>query len=99
MAQLTDRPPTDHASEEWALARKRVNDRREFGSHLVAFVVVNSFLIVVWALTGTGYFWPAWIIGPWAMGLALHAWELFVRRPVTDADIEREVERRHTPVS
>jgi hypothetical protein len=85
----------DHDSDEWNRARKRVTDRRDFGSHLVVYVVVNSFLILVWAITGGGYFWPAWVLGCWAIGLVLHAWEAFVRRPVTDADIEAEVHRLH----
>ena len=84
---------TDHESEEWAQARKRVTDRRDFGSHLVVYVVVNAFLVFVWALTGAGYFWPAWVLGCWGIGLVLHAWEAFVRRPVTDADVEAELQR------
>lgn len=84
----------DHESEEWKLARKRVTDRRDFGSHVVAYVVVNGFLVFVWAMTGAGYFWPAWVLGAWAIILVLHAWEVFVRRPVTDADIEEELHHR-----
>ncbi|HET9444080.1 MAG TPA: 2TM domain-containing protein [Acidimicrobiales bacterium] len=85
---------TDHESEEWAQARKRVTDRRDFGSHLVVYVVVNAFLVFVWALTGAGYFWPAWVLGCWGIGLVLHGWEAFVRRPVTDADVEAELQRQ-----
>ena len=83
----------DTHDDEWQEARKRVTARREFGSHLVAYVVINSFLVFVWALTGAGYFWPAWILAGWGIGLVLHAWDVFVRRPVTDADIEAELER------
>jgi uncharacterized ion transporter superfamily protein YfcC len=84
----------DHESDEWAQARKRVTDRRDFGSHVVVYVVVNAFLILVWAVTGAGYFWPAWVLGGWGIGLVLHAWEVFVRRQVSDADVEAEL-RRH----
>jgi hypothetical protein len=84
----------DHESEEWTRARKRVTDRRELGSHVVAYVVVNAFLVLVWAVTGGGYFWPAWILGPWGIGLVLHAWDVFGRRPVTDADVQAELDRR-----
>jgi hypothetical protein len=84
----------DHESEEWTRARKRVTDRREFGSHLVVYVAVNAFLILVWAFTGAGYFWPAWVLGCWGIGVALHAWDAFLRRPVTDADVEAEVLRQ-----
>jgi hypothetical protein len=83
----------DPESDEWNRARKRVTDRREFGSHLVAYVVVNAFLVLVWALTGAGYFWPAWVLGGWGIGLVLHAWDAFLRRPVTEADVEAELRR------
>jgi len=74
-------------------ARRRVNVRRDLASHAVAFVVVNLFLVGVWAFTGAGYFWPAWVIGAWGAGLVLHAWDVFFRRPVTDADIDAEMHR------
>ena len=77
-------------------ARKRLQDRRDFGSHAVAYVVINAFLIGVWALTGGGYFWPAWVLGAWGAGLVLHAWETFAHQPLTEADVDAEVERQHT---
>src|SRR3954453_8832578 len=80
---------TDRARDE---ARRRVQGRRDLASHTVAFVVVNSCLILVWAVLG-GYFWPIWVIAPWAAGLLLHAWDALVRRPVTDADVDAELHR------
>jgi hypothetical protein len=76
-------------------ARKHVQERRDFGSHVVAYVVINAFLIVVWAITGVGYFWPALVLAGWGAGLVLHAWEVFVRRPITEADIDAELRRHH----
>jgi 2TM domain len=87
----------NQGSEEWATARERVTARREFGAHLVAYVVVNAALVFVWWVTGAGYFWPAWVIGSWGIGLVLHGWVTFLQRPVTDADIEAEVRRRRQP--
>ena len=83
----------NHESDEWVRARKRVTTRRDFGSHAVAYAVINGFMVLIWAVTGVGYFWPAWLLGVWGIGLVLHAWDAFFRRPVTDADIEAEVER------
>ena len=74
--------------------RKRLQDRRDFGSHVVVFVVVNAFLVAAWAITGSGYFWPALVLAAWGIGLVLHAWETFVHRPVTEADVEAELRRR-----
>jgi hypothetical protein len=78
-------------------ARKRLEKRRDFGAHVVAFVVVNTMLIATWVLTGGGYFWPAWIIGLWGIGLVMNAWDVFWRRPITEADVDREVGRLHQP--
>ena len=87
LSETVDRGP---AYEE---ARKRLQARRDFGANLISYVVVNAFLVGMWAMTGGGYFWPAWVMGAWGVGLVLHAWEVFVRRPITEADIEREMHR------
>jgi hypothetical protein len=95
---LSTTPRTDHAGElvsEREAARRRLQARRDFVSHLVAYAVVNIFLVGVWAFTGAGYFWPAWVIGGWGSGLVIHAWDAFLRRPLTEADIDTELQRRH----
>ena len=78
-----------------ASARKRVEKRRGLQGGLVASVVINTFLVAVWAMTGAGYFWPAWLIVGWGVGMLLGLWD-YLRGPVTDADIDDEVRRmRH----
>jgi hypothetical protein len=62
--------------------------------HGVAYVVVNAFLVGIWAVTGRGYFWPAWPIGAWGLGMALSFWDLYLRRPITEKDIQAELQRR-----
>ena len=92
MTQTLDTPQRDDTARE--LARKRVQARRDLGSHAVAFVVVNALFVAIWAMTGRGYFWPAWVIGCWAAGLLLHAWDALLHRPVTEADVDDELARR-----
>ena len=75
-------------------ARKHVQARRVFSAHVVTYIVVNAFLIAVWAITGAGYFWPAWVLFGWGAGLILHAWDVYWRRPVTEADIDEELHRQ-----
>ena len=77
-------------------ARKRLQAKRDFAADVVAYVIVNAFLIGIWAFTGAGYFWPAWVLGGWGVGVAFHAWDTFWRRPITESDIDRELER-HRP--
>jgi hypothetical protein len=82
-------------TDERAEARRRVLAKREFVSHLVAYVVINAFLVTVWALSGAGYFWPVWVLAGWGIGLVLHGWETFLRHPVTEADVDAELRRLH----
>jgi hypothetical protein len=82
--------PTDPRS----LARQRVQKRRDFGAHVVVYLLINAMLIGIWAATGSGYFWPAWVLLGWGVALVLNAWDVFFRRPVTEADVDRELARR-----
>jgi len=62
MTTLDERPEaavTLGADADRVEARKRLEARRGFMSDAVAYVVINAFLIGIWALTGAGYFWPA----------------------------------------
>jgi hypothetical protein len=45
--------------------RPRARRRPEWA----AFVAVNLMLIVIWAATGGGYFWPIWPLLGWGLGL------------------------------
>jgi hypothetical protein len=75
------------------LARTRLRKRRDFTSHLVSYLIINAFLVGLWALTGAGYFWPAWVLLGWGVGLVFNAWDVFFRRPISEDDVEREMRR------
>jgi hypothetical protein len=87
MSDLVDVSQTDR--EE---ARRRVVKRRNLVNGLVAYVVINAFLVGVWATTGRGYFWPGWILGCWGAGMVLGVWDYY-RRPITEAAVDRELRR------
>jgi hypothetical protein len=38
---------------------------------VVAYLVINAFLIAIWAMSGFGYFWPGWARGGWGALLLL----------------------------
>ena len=48
-------------------ARRRARTLRP---DVVAYLAVNLMLIVIWAATGAGYFWPIWPLLGWGVGLA-----------------------------
>ncbi len=40
--------------------------------HMHAYLSVSLAMIVIWAMTGTGYFWPLWPILGWGIGIIAH---------------------------
>ena len=95
-AQPQDLPQDQYAPADTARhqARKRLERKRKLVSDLVTYVVVNAFLIGVWAVTGRGYFWPAWILAGWGLGLVLAAWDVYGRKPITEQEVDAELRRR-----
>jgi uncharacterized membrane protein len=71
----------------------RLKQRRDFGAHLFVYLVVNAFLIGIWAVTGAGFFWPVFLLFGWGIGLVLHAWEVYWRKPLSEDQIRQEMER------
>lgn len=76
-----------------AQAIRRLKARRDFGWHFATYVIINGFLVFIWLISGGGGFWPIWVIVPWGIGLAFHAWYAFGSKPITEADIRREMSR------
>jgi fatty acid desaturase len=82
------------ATSDYEAARARLVRKRKFRGDVVAYVVVNVFLVILWAATGAGYFWPGWVMGGWGALLVLDGWDAYYRREVTDEDVERELGKR-----
>lgn len=74
-------------------AVKRLNAKRAFKNHLAVYLIVNTMLVVIWAVSGQGYFWPVWSIAGWGVGLAFNAWSAYFERPISEDEIRREMER------
>ncbi|MGZ5311074.1 MAG: 2TM domain-containing protein [Solirubrobacterales bacterium] len=65
-----------------------------FKVSLVAYVLVNAFLVGIWALSGSGAFWPVWVIGGWGIGLGFQAYDAYGRRAALNEDeVQREIQR------
>lgn len=74
------------------IALKRLKARRGFQAHALAYVLVNGFLVVVWAMTGASFFWPVFPLFGWGIGLALNAWDVYSPEP-SASRVQREVDR------
>jgi len=89
----TDR--TGAAREEGLreIALTALKKKADFRVHLVVYVLVNCMIVGIWLVTGSGFFWPVFPIAGWGVGLAMHAWDVYVTRPPTEAEVEREMEK------
>jgi hypothetical protein len=81
----------DGERREAALAR--LEAKRDFRNHVAIYVIVNTMLVAIWALSGQGYFWPVWPILGWGVGLVLHGWKAFYEKPISEEEIRREMDR------
>jgi len=87
-------PPLDDKVRE--KAEKRVKERIELLSHIGTYVVINAFLVLIWALSGSGYPWFLWVMGGWGIGLVFHIIGYFSGRrggAAKDRMIQKEMEK------
>lgn len=78
-----------------ARAIERIKKKRDFRTHLIVYVLVNSLLVVIWALAGADFFWPVFPILGWGIGLAMHAWDVYgpPSKGINEDQIRREMRR------
>jgi 2TM domain len=75
-------------------AIRRIKAKREFRGHVFAYVAVNTLLVVIWAVTGAGFFWPIFPMLGWGIGLAFHGWETYSPRDqISEDEIQNEIRR------
>lgn len=94
MADTRDEGLGTDATSERDRARARVARKHKLRADLVAYLVVNAALVVAWAVTGFGDFWPGWVLGIWGVFLVLDAVNLYERRSVTEEEVDDELRRR-----
>ncbi len=59
--------PEDGSLREQAV--KRLKKKSDFRIHVLIYVMVNAFLVVIWAMTGSDYFWPVFPMVGWGIGV------------------------------
>jgi 2TM domain len=71
----------------------RLKKQSDFNVHLLAYLVVNAFLIAIWSVTGAGFFWPVFPLFGWGIGVAFNAWDVYWRKPPSEDQIHQEMAR------
>ncbi|HET6494888.1 MAG TPA: 2TM domain-containing protein [Thermoleophilia bacterium] len=87
--------PNEEETRQQAI--RAVKRKREFKTHVVAYIIGNLFLVGVWYFSGGHYFWPVWVMAGWGVALAFNAWGVYGRQPdaISEGEIQREIKRQH----
>jgi uncharacterized ion transporter superfamily protein YfcC len=83
---------TAHDTELRERALKRLKKRRDFRAHILVYILVNAFLVVIWAVTSGGFFWPIFPIVGWGIGVVMNGWDVYFGDDFSEEDIEKEIE-------
>lgn len=77
-------------------ALRRLKQRRDFKGHALAYVLVNLVVWGVWVVIGISshswWPWPVFVTLGWGIGLVMNAWDVYLRRPITEEELQREIE-------
>ena len=92
MSETPEPSPSEEDEDLRQEAIRSLKTKGEFKAHLLAYVLVNALLIVIWAMSGAGFFWPIFPLLGWGIGITFHAWDVFGSRPSEDK-IRREMDR------
>jgi hypothetical protein len=93
--QATDDLVPRTESERREQAIRQLRRRRAFRSHVAAYVVMNVALWAIWLVIGltaeTWFPWPAFVTVGWGIGVVMNAWDVYMRRPITEDEIRHEM--------
>ncbi len=73
------------------LALDRLKKQADFKLHVMIYLLVNGFLVVIWWVTGIPFFWPIFPIFGWGIGVAANWWDAYLRAVPTEREIVREI--------
>jgi hypothetical protein len=71
LAPLLRDLPSDLRARAWRRFYRWQREALKY--HAAAYASVNGTLVGIWALTGEGAFWPAWVLAPGTVMLGWHA--------------------------
>lgn len=80
---------------EQALAQ--VKKRRDLKAHAVVYTLFNLAIWGIWAVVAANshswWPWPVFLTVFWGIGLAMNAWDVYFRKPITEQELQREIDR------
>ena len=84
---------TPEGLREQALVR--LKKRRDLNAHAFVYVLVNAVIWGIWVAVGVGshswWPWPVFVTLFWGIGLVMNAWDVYIRKPITEEEVRREI--------
>jgi hypothetical protein len=85
-------PAEPELDQDQMRAVAQVQRWHDFKAHVGAYALINAVLIIIWAATGGGTFWPGISLAAWGLGLSSqHFLNSF--SPITAERVRRELRR------
>jgi len=66
----------DEESRRHAISR--LSRKRAYRHQVINYLWVNGLLIVVWAFSGFGFFWPIYPLIGWGGALLIQGWKILI---------------------
>jgi hypothetical protein len=85
--------PADYIIARRQQAIKRIKAKNDFKIHLVVYLAVNAMLVVIWAFTNQGFFWPVFPMAGWGIGVVITGYVAYRGTIYTEEQIQREMEK------
>jgi 2TM domain len=85
--------PVDSMTLRREQAIKRIKAKNDFKIHLVVYLAVNAMLVVIWAFTNAGFFWPIFPIAGWGIGVVINGYVAYRGNVYTEEQIQREMQK------
>jgi 2TM domain len=63
-------PAKPELDREQMRAVAQVQRWHDFKAHVGAYILINAVLIIIWAASGAGTFWPGISLAAWGLGLS-----------------------------
>lgn len=91
MSEPTSPPDQDNLRKQ---AQHRVSAQLNFKRYLGLWAIISIFMVVIWAATGLGAFWPIWPIVGMGIAAGFMGWSAYgPRTGPTEEQIEAEMRR------
>lgn len=76
-------------------ALRRLRKRRDFKAHAFVYVLVNAVVWGIWVVIAASshswWPWPVFVTLFWGVGLVMNGWDVYVRKPITEDELQREI--------